>query len=295
MLVSTFPPLSSRSSPPGPVVSQAQPACYLRAGCASPVTALENAAHGENKLAGDWTDTFFGDAWDRVVRHAHAPGQSRAEAEFIHQALRLRPGSRVLDAPCGDGRIALGLAELGCRVVGVDSARRSIGRARRLARASGLDVDFRLGDMRALDVEGRMSAVVNWWSSFGYFDEETNLRLMRDFAGLTRRGGRVLIDQINRERVLRDFRESAWDEYGPVRVHVRNRWNPESERIEGVWTFTEGNERSRRRTSMRVYTPRQMERLMDKAGLGLERLYGWIDGSEYSRGSRRMIAVGRRG
>lgn len=49
-------------------------------------------------------------------------GDERADeqAAFIKKVLRLRKGQTVLDAPCGDGRIAVGLARLGLLVVGVD-------------------------------------------------------------------------------------------------------------------------------------------------------------------------------
>ncbi len=241
-----------------------------------------------------WTDTFFEGEWDEIIRNVYTPEESLEEARFIRGALGLRKGSRVLDVPCGDGRISLELARMGCDVVGVDTCVRSVERARRLSGRVGGRAEFLVGDMREPPVEGRFRAVVNWWGSFGYFDDSENLAMLRAFGRLVPRGGRVLIDQINRERVLRTFRASAWDEYGSVRVHVRNWWDPDTQRIEGTWTMLRDGNRSRRRTSMRVYTPRQMERLVELAGLELERFYGWIDGSPFSRGSRRMITVAAR-
>jgi len=245
-------------------------------------------------MAGHWTESFFEGSWDEIIRNVYTPEESREQALFIRRVLRLRSGSRVLDVPCGDGRISLELASMGCRVLGVDRTEPSIRRARRRARRADLDAEFRVGDMRRLEETGRFSAVLNWWGSFGYFSDGENLELLRGFERLLTSRGRVMIDQINREGVLRDFRAAAWDDYGGVRVHVRNRWDPDAERIEGVWTMVRKGERSRRRTSMRIYTPRQMERLLGRAGLRLERFYGWIDGSPFSRGSRRMITVARR-
>jgi len=238
-----------------------------------------------------WTESFFEGTWDKIIRNVYPPERSRAEAAFMFEALGLGRGARVLDVPCGDGRISLELARMGCDVVGVDRTKASVRRARRRARASGLGAEFRVGDMRRPEVEGPFAAVVNWWGSFGYFSDAENLAMLKNLAALLLPGGCMLIDQVNREGVLRDFRHSAWDEYGTVRVHVRNRWNPRTQRIEGTWTMIDGDARTRRRTSMRIYTPRQMERLLGRAGLELARLYGWIDGTRYTRGSRRMIAV----
>jgi SAM-dependent methyltransferase len=53
------------------------------------------------------------------------------------ERLRLRPGERLLDAGCGEGRHCFGALERGARVVGLDldrdSLRRSVGRLRRRA------------------------------------------------------------------------------------------------------------------------------------------------------------------
>jgi cyclopropane fatty-acyl-phospholipid synthase-like methyltransferase len=62
----------------------------------------------------DWFRTLSDDLWlppDEV---------GEDEARFIRGALRLRRGQRVLDAPCGAGRIGVHLALAGCDVTGVE-------------------------------------------------------------------------------------------------------------------------------------------------------------------------------
>ncbi len=41
------------------------------------------------------------------------PEATRAEADFFEESLETRPGARLLDVPCGDGRLALELAGRG--------------------------------------------------------------------------------------------------------------------------------------------------------------------------------------
>ena len=58
----------------------------------------------------EWWDGFFEDpGWQGVQLGWDAlEGEASAEqAEKIVRALRLEPGMRVLDAPCGTGRIAM--------------------------------------------------------------------------------------------------------------------------------------------------------------------------------------------
>jgi SAM-dependent methyltransferase len=242
----------------------------------------------------DWTDTFFTGFWSAFQRAPALVEAAPAEARFLRRALRLRRGSRVADIPCGDGRIALELARAGCDVLGVDGCRESLRRARRRFRVAGLDGRFGIGDLRDLHVDGQFDAVINWGGSFGYFDQRTNAELLARLGGLLVPGGRLAVDNANRERILRQFMPRISQEAEGVRVVCRNVWDPDGERIEGRWTFTLGDRRERKRSSMRLYTPGQMRRLMEGVGLVVENVYGGGDGSEYSRGSRRMIMVGRR-
>jgi len=47
-------------------------------------------------------------------------------------------------------------------------------------------------------------------------------------------------------------------------------------------------------SSIRLYTPSQMRRLCERAGLTVEAMYGHFLGEEYRRSSRRLIVVGRK-
>ncbi|MCK4914615.1 MAG: hypothetical protein KAS89_00520, partial [Candidatus Eisenbacteria sp.] len=135
---------------------------------------------------------------------------------------------------------------------------------------------------------------INWWGSFGYFDDDTNLEVLRGFADILVSGGRVLIDQVNRERVLRQFLKVVSFENFGVRVTTRNSWDAKRQRINGSWLFERGGKRTRRRSSIRLYTPSQMEALMESAGLTLEFICDGKTGLPFTRGSRRMSAVGRK-
>lgn len=60
----------------------------------------------------------------------------------------LAPGA-ALDVGCGEGRNAVWLAEQGWRVTGVDFSPVGLDKARRLAEARGVDVEWVLADLRS--------------------------------------------------------------------------------------------------------------------------------------------------
>jgi SAM-dependent methyltransferase len=215
--------------------------------------------------------------------------QGEEEARFIRRALRLRKGHRVLDVPCGAGRIAVHLALAGCTVTGVDIRRAFVARARKRFRAAGVRGTFAVLDMREIDWLSEFDGIYVWYGSFGYFDDESNADVIARLARALRPGGRLLVEQPNRERILRDFRSRVVRE---KRVS-RNRWNSRRQRVESSY-FVQGVHDPCDRSSMRLYTPTQMRALYGRAGLRVEYVYGDQHGGLYSRYAQKMIFVGRK-
>ena len=74
-------------------------------------------------MSSRWQDTDAprGDAYDERWRRLEAAGQGiHGEADLIESLLRETGGSRVLDAGCGTGRVAIELAARGFSVTGMD-------------------------------------------------------------------------------------------------------------------------------------------------------------------------------
>jgi len=208
------------------------------------------------------------------------------EADFVFKALRLTKGMRVLDAPCGSGRVAYHLASRGINVVGVDLRPQFIDRAKQRFSRSNLKGEFVTGDLRHISFHDEFDGVYNWFSSFGYFTEEENAALLLSYARALRRGGRLLIEQLNRERILRNFQPER-DISG---VLYRAHWDRDEQRL-CIRRIVQGVENPQNRSSQRLYTSGQMQRLLRHAGLETERMYGSLDDPEYRKGSRQMIIV----
>lgn len=131
--------------------------------------------------------------------------QSDADVEVIWKLLGLQPGKRVLDMACGTGRIANRLAGLGCDVVGLDESELFLELARSLAPTNGGEITFVRNDMRRLQWEGEFDAVINWFTSFGYFSREDNFKCLSETYKALKTNGQVLIDHINRDRLIRNL------------------------------------------------------------------------------------------
>ncbi len=78
------------------------------------------------------------------------------------------------------------------------------------AQKQSLSIKFIHGDMRELSFEGIFSACFVWQTSFGYFDDQTNFRVLRGIHRALRPGGRVLIDVLNRDHIVTKMPHRLW-------------------------------------------------------------------------------------
>ena len=155
---------------------------------------------------------------DRFWLHPDEVGGE--EARFILGGARPRRGDAVLDAPCGAGRVSVHLARTGwSSPESTCETASSAGRPE--VRAAGLRGTFRVLDLRRLDMEGQFDGVLSWGGSYGYFSEAENARVVGAYALALRPGGRLLIEQPDREHILRHFQRAM--RMGSFTV--RNRWD----------------------------------------------------------------------
>lgn len=90
-------------------------------------------------------------------------------------------------------------------MTGVDLTDLFLEHARTAAVDLGVNVNYRHGDLRDLPVSGPFDAVVCWFTSFGYFDDDDNRRVLDEFARVLRPGGRLLIETMHHDGFVRGF------------------------------------------------------------------------------------------
>lgn len=162
--------------------------------------------------------------WDEVFEEDYlyfyetllTPERNDREAALLVRLLGLPEQAEVLDAPCGHGRIANRLARMGYRVTGLDKSRAFLERARREAAEWGVQVDYVEGDIRRLPWTERFDAVINWFTSFGYFDDEENRLVLREAHRALRPGGRLVLEMIARDRVVQQVAANGGEWVGVI-------------------------------------------------------------------------------
>jgi SAM-dependent methyltransferase len=220
--------------------------------------------------------------------------RSDADAEVVARLLGLEPGMRVLDVPCGEGRIAGRLAARGCEVVGVDITDLflELGRERYPA------VRFEHVDMRELLYEREFDAIVNWFTSWGYFDPPTNDLVLSALARALRPGGRLVIGLHNPGRLARLVElaggaSATVTERGDDLMVDRITYDEAEGRSHTDRFIVRGGHVRRVEFSLEQVPAAELERRLKQAGFSSVRLLG-AGGGQFAPEGPRVIAVAER-
>ena len=149
-----------------------------------------------------WWESWFGEEYLDLYPHRDVDS-ARREAAFAlaHLPARRAP---LLDLCCGPGRHSVPFAEAGLPPIGLDYSAPLLHLARRRDPRLGLV----RGEMRALPFpDGTFAAVVNFFTSFGYFLRESeNVAVVAEIERVLRPGGAFLCDTFARDWVLETAR-----------------------------------------------------------------------------------------
>jgi SAM-dependent methyltransferase len=235
----------------------------------------------------------FGEDYLHFYTERLSPANSDDETDLIVRVAGLAPGEDELDLACGHGRIANRLAARGCRVTGLDAVPLFLDRARADAAELGVEVDYRQGDMRELPWTERFDAVVNWFTAFGYFDDDGNRAVLAEVARALRPGGRLTIEVSHFPWLMRNFRPSNVVERDGDMLIDRHEFDPLTNRINVRRTTVRDGLRRDTHYVVRLITFPELRSWLLAAGFSEARAHG-ADGGPLTTTSSRLIVVARK-
>lgn len=243
-----------------------------------------------------WYTGFFTELPNAFWRSAVPAEYTSAEIDFLVRVAGLRPGSRVLDLPCGSGRHSLALARRGCRVTGIDVSAEAVAFARSQAGDLADALDLRVGDMAAVPTDLRVDTAICMGNSFGYLEHDGTRRYLADVATVVEPGGHLVLDYgFVAESLLPGLTiEEPPMTIGGIVAESVNEYDAAHSRWLTRFTFRRGDEEHRGTSVQHVYTAGEVVRLVREAGFAGADLYGDPDGAPFRLGSRRLLLVAHR-
>jgi ubiquinone/menaquinone biosynthesis C-methylase UbiE len=147
-----------------------------------------------------WFAHWFDSPYYHILYRNRDEKEAQVFIDNLVQHLQIPKGSKLIDIACGKGRHATYFNSLGLDVVGVDLSPNSIASAKENENST---LQFLVHDMREVYQENSFDVVTNLFTSFGYFEDNTNeQKAINAMATNLKSGGFLVIDFMNAEKVI---------------------------------------------------------------------------------------------
>lgn len=276
------------------VLTQDELAGFLAGGKNDEGTDLVDGSFPESTW---WSDIFTEDYFRTLPKNFHK--QTLREVEFIVDRLGLEPGARLLDLCCGFGRHTMELAKRDFDLVGLDLAMPLLQKALNEAQRRSLSIKFVHGDMRELSFESVFDGIFNVQTSFGYFDDQTNFKVLQGILRALKPGGRFLVEVINRDFVMDEIPMRIWWEGTECLILEEVDFDHDRSLLLVKRSFVfedSGREPWEQLIQVRLYSSHELRNLMKRAGFEVIELSGdWTyPKAFFGAASQRVILVAER-
>lgn len=251
--------------------------------------------------AEDWHQDFYDDVFaEQCLKRSDEEVENTRN--FLIAKLHLDKGDTLFDQGCGLGGISLPMARAGIRTISVDLIEHYIKRAQAEADKDNLPAEFYAGNAYEFTPNRPCDAAINWWTSFGYSedDEKNKLMMHRIFESL-KPGGYFGFEYKNGARVLEDFAQSNTlrDSFEKDGHHTvwESTFNPDTKMVFKNWFYTEpdGTRHENIGGGAKLYTYDDIKNMLQDVGFTNIDFYADVTGAAFDpETSIRCIAISQK-
>lgn len=215
---------------------------------------------------------------------------TQEEIEKIIELADLEEGSKVLDMPCGVGRHSIELQKKGFEVVGVDKTSEYVEDARQKDESD--EIEFVQEDMKEFRREDSFDVVLNWWNSFGYFeDKEDDRKMLENIHASLKQDGVLVMDLWSKELAAMNDFSSHWSEQDGIYNLEDGRPKDDWKKVERTWIKVEDGETAEYTWEQRLYAASELEQMLKQVGFSEVNFYGNVEGDDFDDEADRLVVV----
>lgn len=237
----------------------------------------------------EWFDKWFDSPYYHILYKHRDYEEAKAFLDTLINFFKIKPNHKVLDLACGKGRHSIYLNEKGFDVTGVDLSEQNIAHARQFENDR---LKFDIHDMREVYAQEEFDFVLNMFTSFGYFENESeNEKAICAAAESLKPGGFLLIDFLNPYRVINNLVSEEKKTVEGVEFDINRALSDDGYIVKNIHFTDKGEEFN---FQERVKAIRRIEFLdyFRKANLRVLKTFGDYDLNPYEpEQSARMIFV----
>ncbi len=224
-------------------------------------------------------------------------GEDRAkqDAKFIKKVLGLPAKAKILDLCCGEGRHSLLLADT-YDVTGLDSNKEALRRFKQQIKLKKAPVRLVESDMRDIPFQNEFDAVINMFTSFGYFsDNRQNIKVLLEIYKSLKDNGKLLLDIRNKESSIKINPGRYWSEFEGGYLLQENKYNKHKDQEE-VWLRIVDKKGGVKKTGffVKAYDLQKIKEMLEKVGFEVLQVFGDTKMTKYTKESDRIIVLAQK-
>lgn len=244
-----------------------------------------------------WYEHFFDDIYvDYLVERVNID----EVCDYLLNQFDVKPGALIFEQCCGMADVSRALAQKGYQIIGVDLSADCVERARQLAKPISSSYSYQRADALKFIANPTVDAAFNWYTSFGYTDNDTiNCQMIKNAYASLKKGGVYILDYTNPAYILQNFKPyleiKLKDRPGKIikkvdidmsRGMILTHWHYDFPELKGPLITKFGESK--------MYFPSMLKEMFLQAGFSEVTLHGSINGEAVTKDSPRNIVVGRK-
>ena len=161
------------------------------------------------------------------------------------------------------------------------------------AKQGNMKIDLVHSDMRRINFDSQFDACGNLWTSFGFFEKESDNRfVVKKMYQALKPGGRFMLHVINRDWVVVNLQVHDWHDLGGVKTLEERQFDYRTSINHGTWRFIKDGIEKKIYSPIRLYSFHELIAIFESIGFVDIEGYGSEKQEPITRNSRMMFIIG---
>jgi SAM-dependent methyltransferase len=244
-------------------------------------------------LSKEWFKDWFSNKYYLELYKHRDEKEAIDLINLIQRNVNLVNGCKVLDVCCGSGRHSIELAKRGFDVTGFDLSNYLIGQANKMKKSlkeRNLKLKFLIKDMRNFNFKKSFDIVINIFSSFGYFEYDTeNFKVFENVNSSLKKNGYFVFDFLNESHLRKNLIKKDF-------VIINGKKILQKRRIENDFVFKDikiGDKVFTER--IKLYPLATIKKELEEFGFCVHNVFGDYYGNKFVKNiSKRFIVIAQK-
>ncbi len=242
----------------------------------------------------EWFEEWFNTPeYLNVYKHRNETDAKKL-VDLILSNLNLNLNAEVLDMACGAGRHSILFASEGYIVTAVDLSQNLLEAARKAAEEQNLNITFINSDIRHLDLPTKFNLIVNLFTSFGYFEDDSeNFSIFKIAFDHLVTDGYFVLDYFNKYYIEKNLIAFSVDLLKNGKLIQKRR--VEGNRVIKNITIIKNGHQKNYFESVRMYSKEELLTALKNIGFKINKVMGDFEGHDFDlESSGRIIIIAQR-